>query len=145
LGRKINLNRSEEQQLIAKYSNLFRNTGEVLTEHFKELEEGYDYTASRQYNKERQNWYKAQERPARSFNVVFPSIAGVLGDFLFTDQDMKVSPQPGGTQYLAELFQAVIDQINVDGDVRQHFSRAALAGMMKQGFLYPHFSDEMRI
>jgi hypothetical protein len=144
-GRKIELRRDEEQQLIGKYVNLFRNTGEAIQDHFNEIEEGYDYIASRQYNRKRRDYYRSQERPARSFNVIFPSVAAVLGDFLFTDQDMKVRPMPGGTQYLADLFQQIVDQINIDGDIRQHFSRSALAGMIKQGFIYPHFSTEKHI
>lgn len=142
MTKEIPMDEMKKNELIYKHCSIFQNTANALLDHFEEQEQGYNYLASKQFDKKRYEWHKSNERPARSFNIVFPSFAAVLGDFLYSDNDMKVRPQPGGTQHLADIFQQVLDQLSVDSDVNLKMARTGIAGMIKQGFMYPNFNSE---
>lgn len=132
----------EELDLIIR---TFDRDYPTFQQHYDELNDGYNYLAGIQFTREQKVWHESQRRPARVFNLILPSFNVTLGDFLLNELNVKVFPQPGGTQELADTFRKMIDHVNIDNDIQTVFQDTALAGLVKAGFLHIRYSDEKYI
>lgn len=139
------MNSIEETQRIVSISQRWLLEYRRFAEHFEQIRKGYYYLAGEQYTKEELLWYEKVRRPARVFNLIFPLFNQILGDMLLNDQKIRVYPLPGGTAEMAQVFEDLIDHANMQNDARSVLMKYALAGIVKQGFIFPRFSAEREL
>lgn len=136
---------ASQNDKLSDIIRIFNRDITVFQEHFREIEDAYNYLAGIQFSKAQYKWYEEIRRPARTFNLIFPIFNQVLGDFLLNNQNHKVFPLPGGTNQIAMVYQKLIDHANVQNDIESVHLDTALAGIAKAGFFYPRFSDEKEL
>lgn len=147
LGRNRISELSEQEK-----NNLIVEIGETTTLElnefqgaFTEAEDAYNYLAGEQFTSEEKEWFRTNDRPVRAFNLIFPRINQLLGDFLLTNQKRKVYSLSGGNAQIAELIQKLLDQLYSTHEVRSELVMTALGGLTKFGYAYPRVSNEKKI
>ena len=133
---------SQAWDIVSRVCRTFLSEWPAWSSHFNEIEDGYRYLAGDQYTPAQREWYRTQRRPTRQFNILFPIFNTTLGDFILQDGKQKVYSQPGGTPQIAALFEDLLDNVNIDNEIKYVFARAGLSGLIKCGWLHARYSDE---
>jgi len=130
---------------VVDISKVFHNEFVVWQPIYEEIEKGYHWLAGQQYTKEEINWYESQRRPTNVFNLLFPHVNTVLGDFLENDYRMRVFPRGLSDPGIASSLEDVLDHVHFNNDMKTTETETLLAALVKMGWFYPRFSDEQDI
>ena len=112
---------------------------------YREMEDAVRFIAGDQYSDKAKAYYDSIRRPRDVFNILFPLYNNVLGDFIVSDDAMKVFAKSGGYQDISDTFQDLLDHYHILTEWRDHCVKASLGAMTKIGYMYPRWSNEIQI
>lgn len=135
----------EASDIVSKVTRTFLTDHSTWTKQYDEIEDGYKYLAGDQYGPDQRQWFETQRRPTRIFNILFPIFNQTMGDFILNDDKVRVYPKPGGRREVAAAFEDLLDHTNMENDIKATFARIGLAGIIKSGYGYPYWGDDLRI
>jgi len=142
MGFRKNENRTDKDLLLKKIIDQHTAELPVFQTEYDEQDKGLRYLAGDQYVKDDKAWWELQRRPTRVYNHLLPIYNSVLGDFLTTDQRVRIFPLPGGSIETAKTLEKLTTHFNEENDYKYVFGQWGLDGTIKRGFAYPRFSDE---
>lgn len=134
----------EEQDRIIEIARAFQYEIDVWRPVYDEIEKGYKFLAGEQYDEAEIQWYKSQRRPTNVFNMIFPHVNVIMGDFLENDKKPKVYPMGAGSREIAALLEDILDSLNFDpsNDFAGAMVETLLAALVKVGWIYPHYAND---
>lgn len=138
----LSMNPIEKNNRIMDLSRIWRSEWVVWQKIYQEIEKGYLWLAGEQYTKEQQTWYDSQRRPHNVFNLIFPHVNTVLGEFLESDKTDRVFPVGQSDPKIAEVLQDILTGIRNDNDDEDALSQVLLAGLVKMGWIYTRYSNQ---
>ena len=141
----VNGQSKEQTDRVVDISRVFHNEFVVWSKIYDEIEKGYNWLAGEQYDKSEIAWYDSQRRPTNVFNLIFPHVNTVLGDFLEADQREKVFPIGRSDPQIAATLEDVLDNIYFNNDMESMMAETLLAALVKMGWIYPRYSNEKDI
>jgi hypothetical protein len=135
---------SDEQiNSLARVSRRFISNVEAFSDAYREMEDGYNYLASDQYDPETEQYYdRYLSRRSRVYNLVWAQFNTLYGQFLSETLKMRIKPDVGGTYELAEVFADLIQQAKEDNEFSDVIAEWLLSGFVKQGFIYARYNSE---
>ena len=136
-----------EKQLnrVVDIARVFHNEFIVWQDIYDEIEKGYNWLAGQQYTREEISWYESQRRPTNVFNLLFPHVNTVMGDFLENDNRERVFPKGQADPGIASSLEDILDHIYFKNDYKSVEAETLLAALVKMGFRYVRFSTEQDI
>lgn len=150
LGRFMQENANEstkkhDADVVISICNNFVNELPLWSNEFAEYEDGYNYLAGDHYKNNIKNWWVSQRRNTRAYNYIFSMINRLYGDFLQEEERMRVAMLPGGTQRIMEFFNDMIIHIDNQNEAKDKKGQWLLSGLIKRGYQYVRYSDELDI
>ncbi len=127
---------------VMDISRVFRSEFVVWQYIYNEIEKGYLWLAGKQYTKAQLHWYESQRRPTNVFNLIFPHINTLMGEFLESHKEDRVFPIGKADPLIAEKLQDMLVGIRQDNDDEDTMTEMLLAGLIKVGWVYSRYSNE---
>jgi hypothetical protein len=135
----------EKVNRVVDISRVFHNEFIVWQKIYDEIEKGYQWLAGEQYTLDEISWYESQRRPVNVFNLLFPHVNTVMGDFLENDDRERVFPKGQADPGVAAALEDVLDHIHFNNDAKTLEAETLLAALVKMGWTYTRFSNEKEI
>jgi hypothetical protein len=135
----------EKVNRVVDISRVFHNEFIVWQKIYDEIEKGYQWLAGEQYTLDEVSWYESQRRPVNVFNLLFPHVNTVMGDFLENDDRERVFPKGQADPGVAAALEDVLDHIHFNNDAKTLEAETLLAALVKMGWTYTRFSNEKEI
>ena len=130
---------------VKQITNIFLNHVQIFSEIYDEIETGYNFLAGKQYSKKALKWYEKQRRPANVFNILFPVFNTMIGEFILSDNKIRVYPRPGAQKETAIQLEDYLDNMGISTEAKYELSKTLLAGLIRIGYVYARYSDEQQI
>ena len=130
---------------VVEITNIFLNHTPIFGKIYDEIEQGYNFLAGKQYDKKALKWYEKQNRPANVFNILFPVFNTMIGEFILSDNKIRVYPRPGAEHETAVQLEDYLDNISISSEAKFELSKTLLAGLIRVGYIYARYSDEQQI
>ena len=134
--------KTDKVRLIAR---VFNNETDSWSKEFDQYDEGYNFLIGEHYTEKQKAYFKERRRPINVFNLILPTFNAVLGDFLLSSFREHVYARIGGDPKVAEILEKLFDHIAWNSEYRYEMGITLLAGMVKRGYAYPHYSNEKEI
>ena len=128
---------------LNKVTEKFIQATQAFDTRLKESELGYKYIASEQYSREESDYYEdILHRKSRVYNLIWAQFNTLYGNFISNKLRINFRPDVGGTREVSEVLEDLKTHISFANQMPDVISRWLLAGFVRQGFLYPRFTDE---
>lgn len=137
--------KQEQSKRVSFVGQIFNNEWAHWRSEYDQYDEGYNYLAGEQYTPTQKAWYKTERRPVNVWNIIFPMFNRILGDFLLNQIYQKVYSKVGGNSQTSSTMQKMLETIQINTGYKDEMGATILAGMIKRGFIYVRFSNELQI
>ena len=141
LGRQT----TEQVNRIVDISRVFHKEFDKWKPIYNEIEMGYNWLGGEQYDDEEKEWYKNLRRPTNVFNLLFPHVNTVMGDFLENDNAEHVFPMGQSDPQIASTLRDLLDNVFFNNDIKSLDAETLLAALVKMGWTYTRYSNEREI
>lgn len=131
---------SERDAAVERIARTFNKETAIFDPDYEEIERGYNLLIGDHYTETQKSYYKSHRRPTNVWNLVFPMINRIFGEYLMSQHSIRIYSKRAGSPEMAGLLTDVCENIATNTDYKNEMGATVLAALIKRGFAYPHLS-----